>query len=132
MVYAFPSLPDPIKLVLWILQSCTNNYPCCNAASHWIRVTDKKTKHVVGAALWKLNQSGYTAGDGERFKTSFKATQHVEGSEKRLFAEKLIGGLRGAALETIKGPHIGENMVGSVIHHSNFIRVEANGCISGA
>jgi hypothetical protein len=66
-----------------------------NAASHWIKVTDKKTKHVIGAALWELNQSGYTAGDGERFKTSFKATQHVEGSEERLFAEKLIGRLEG-------------------------------------
>lgn len=103
-----------------------------NAASHWIKVMDKETQHVIGAALWELNQSGYTVGDGERFKTSFKATQHVEGSEERLFAEKLIGGLRSAVMETIKGPHMGEHLVGMLIHRANFFRVEANGGTSGA
>ncbi|KAH7381502.1 hypothetical protein DE146DRAFT_670761 [Phaeosphaeria sp. MPI-PUGE-AT-0046c] len=77
-----------------------------NAASHWIKATDEEANYVIGAALWELNQSGYTAGDGERFKASFKATQHVEGSEERCFAEKLIGGLRSTVMETIKGPHM--------------------------
>jgi hypothetical protein len=103
-----------------------------NAACYWIKVTDKETKHVIGAALWELNELGYTAGDGERFKASFKATQHVEGSEERIFAEKLIGGLRSAVIETIKGPHMGEHLVGVLIYYANLLRVKADGCTSSA
>jgi hypothetical protein len=103
-----------------------------NPASHWIKVTDKETKQVVGAALWELNQPGYATGDGERFKTSFKATQHVVGSEERLFAEKIIGGLRSTVMETVKEPHIGEHLVAILIHHANLFRVEANGRTSSA
>jgi hypothetical protein len=101
-------------------------------ASHWIKVIDKETKQVIGAALWDLNQSGYTTGDGDRFKASFKATQHVEGSEERLFAEKLIGGLRSTVMETIKGPHMGEHLLGILVHRANLVRVEANGCTPSA
>jgi hypothetical protein len=103
-----------------------------NPASHWIKVTDKETKQVIGAALWELNQSGYTTGDGDRFKASFKATQHVEGSEKRLFAEKLIGGLRSTVMETIKGPHMGEHMLRMLVNRANLFRAEANGRTSSA
>jgi hypothetical protein len=102
-----------------------------NAASHWIKVTDMETKHVIWAALWELNQSGYTAGDGEGFKISFKATQHVEGSEEKLFAEKLIGGLKSAVMETTKGPHMGEHLVGMLKHRAKLFRIEANGRTCG-
>jgi hypothetical protein len=103
-----------------------------NPASHWIKVTDQETKHVIGAALWELNQLGYTAGDIERFKTSFKASQHVEGSEEKLFAEKLIRGLRSTVMETIKGPHMGEHLIRMLIQYANLFRVKANGRTSSA
>lgn len=98
-----------------------------NPASHWIKVTDRETKHVIGAALWELNQLGYVAGDGEKFKTSFNASQHVEGSEEQLFAEKLIGGLRSTVMETIKGPHMGEHSIRILLHYAHAFRIEANG-----
>jgi GNAT superfamily N-acetyltransferase len=77
-------------------------------ASHWIKVTETDTGQVVGAAQWDINDTGYAEGDGAKFKAAFEAHQHTEGTDEKLFAEKLIGGLRSAIMDRVRVPHMGK------------------------
>lgn len=76
--------------------------------THWVKVTETGTGQVVGAACWDVMENGYSKEQAETFRENFKATQHIEGSEEKKWAEKLIGGLRSAVMERISGPHLGE------------------------
>lgn len=76
-------------------------------ACHWIKVTETETNQVVGAACWDIMEKGYADGDAKKFRESFTASQHIEGSDEKLWAEKLIGGLRGAVMENVREGHVG-------------------------
>lgn len=78
-----------------------------SAAFHWVKVTETNTNQVVGAAFWEVNEKGYAEGDGAKFRNEYKATQHREESEEKLWTERLIGGLRCAVMQRIRRPHVG-------------------------
>lgn len=78
-----------------------------SATTHWVKVTETGTGQVVGAACWDIMTDGYSKYQAERFRKEFKATQHIAGSEEKMWAEKLIGGLRSAVMEKTRGPHVG-------------------------
>ena len=78
-----------------------------NPNLHWIKVTCKEMNEIVGAACWDVNEKGFANGDAKKFQKEFTARQHVQGSDDKAWAEKLIGGLRTAVMENIRGSHVG-------------------------
>ena len=77
-----------------------------NLACHWIKVVETKSEKVVGAACWMLNVGAH-APNPNGTRKPFVANWHIEGSEEKLFAEKLIGGLLGFVAERVTRPHVG-------------------------
>ncbi|KAF2815720.1 acyl-CoA N-acyltransferase [Mytilinidion resinicola] len=75
-----------------------------NQDCHWLKVTDAESGDVIGAACWEVNATGYDKGGGS--KKAFNASWHIEGSEEKLWAEKLIGGLKGFLKEKMTRPHL--------------------------
>ncbi|KAF2790301.1 hypothetical protein K505DRAFT_311616 [Melanomma pulvis-pyrius CBS 109.77] len=74
-----------------------------NEGCHWVKVTEMDSGKVVGAACWNFNleQQAMAAK-----KVPFNAYWHIEGSDEKAFAEKLIGGLRGFVSERVRIPNI--------------------------
>jgi hypothetical protein len=85
-----------------------------NPACHWIKVVEAESGEVVGAACWNVNVGAKEGGEekgkgeGEKEKRAFEAYWHISGSEEKVFAEKLIGGLRMFVAEKMGvRPHLG-------------------------
>ncbi|KAJ4351511.1 uncharacterized protein N0V89_006854 [Didymosphaeria variabile] len=76
-----------------------------NPACHWTKVVETKSENVVGATCWMLNVGAH-APNPNGTKKPFVADWHIEGSDERLFAEKLIGGLLGFVAERVARPHV--------------------------
>ncbi|KAH8692477.1 hypothetical protein GQ44DRAFT_795037 [Phaeosphaeriaceae sp. PMI808] len=64
-----------------------------NPVCHWAKVTETSTGQVVGAACWDVIKG-------------FTANQRIDGSEAKLWAERLIGGLRSVVIERIRDPRL--------------------------
>jgi hypothetical protein len=74
------------------------NDPDC----HWLKVTDTNTNEIIGAACWEVHEK-----TPEPSSASPNASWHIEGSEEKAFAEKLLGGLKGFIGERMMRPHLG-------------------------
>jgi hypothetical protein len=75
-----------------------------NPACHWIKATETGSGKVVSAACWNIILD--VQPPIEKMKP-FVASWHVDGSDEKAFAEKLIGGLRGFVAERMTRPHLG-------------------------
>ncbi|KAF1959460.1 hypothetical protein CC80DRAFT_440970 [Byssothecium circinans] len=89
-----------------------------NPACHWIKVMDVESRSVLGAACWGIN-IGEHAPKPNAEKKAFNAGWHIEGSEEKLFAEKLIGGLMEFIAERVARPHI---VLNQMIVHPDYRR----------
>jgi hypothetical protein len=76
-----------------------------NPGCHWLKVVSTESGKVVGAVCWLINLEVQKR---EQEKGGFDAYWHVEGSDEKAFAERLIGGLRGVVKERVGGPHVGK------------------------
>jgi GNAT superfamily N-acetyltransferase len=79
-----------------------------NPACHWIKAVSAESGKVVGAACWLINLEVQKL---DQKKGPFNAHWHIEGSDEKAFAERLIGGLRGFVAERVTRPHVGENFL---------------------
>jgi hypothetical protein len=78
-----------------------------NPECHWIKAVDTESGNVAGAACWVINLEVQKP---DHKKGPFDAYWHVEGSDEKAFAEKLIGGMRGFVAERVTRPHVGKNV----------------------
>ncbi|XXH02252.1 hypothetical protein Hte_008621 [Hypoxylon texense] len=74
-----------------------------HAGIHWIKAIDTDSSKVVGAAEWEIRQD--VSPSDEPLKP-FNASWHIEGSEEKAFAEKLLMNLKGFMKERMIRPHI--------------------------
>jgi hypothetical protein len=69
----------------------------------WLKVTDTETGKIVGAAEWEIREQ--IEGGTQK---PIEAHWHLEGSEEKVFAGKLVTSLKGFMKERMTRPHIGE------------------------
>lgn len=69
---------------------------------HWVKAVDTESGKIVGAAEWEIRQEV----SDEPLKP-INASWHIEGSEEKVFAEKLLIQLKGFMKERMTRPHIG-------------------------
>lgn len=75
-----------------------------NSSCHWIKATEIQSGKILGTACWEFNLEGNAPSEEKK---PFNAHWHIEGSDEKLFAEKLIGGLKGFIAQRITCPHLG-------------------------
>ncbi|KAF2740755.1 hypothetical protein EJ04DRAFT_548281 [Polyplosphaeria fusca] len=74
-----------------------------NPACHWLKVTETDSAQIVGAASWFVNVA---VKPPSAEKKPFQAKWHIEGSDEKAFAEKLIGGLIEFGAARMTRPHL--------------------------
>ncbi|KAI2622458.1 hypothetical protein GGR54DRAFT_64694 [Hypoxylon sp. NC1633] len=72
-----------------------------HAGIHWVKVIDTESGKVVGAAEWEIRQEV----SNEPLKP-INAYWHIDGSEEKVFAERLLMHLKGFMKERMTRPHI--------------------------
>ncbi|KAL7622779.1 hypothetical protein AAE478_006458 [Parahypoxylon ruwenzoriense] len=70
---------------------------------HWLKVTDTDSGKIVGAAEWEIR---HTIDSPHEPQKPINAYWHIEGSEEKLFAEKLLINLKGFMKERMTRPHV--------------------------
>lgn len=78
---------------------------------HWLKVTDSDTGKIVGAAEWEIREKIDTPvsapGEEAAQQQPINAYWHIEGSEEKEFAGRLLTSLKGFMKERMTRPHIG-------------------------
>jgi hypothetical protein len=75
-----------------------------SANCYWIKVTEANTSEVLGAACWIHDNDP----PQNPHVQPVNATWHIDGSDEKAFAEKLIGGLKSFLAERMTRPHFGK------------------------
>ncbi|KAI0536261.1 hypothetical protein GGR58DRAFT_475765 [Xylaria digitata] len=70
---------------------------------HWFKVTDTETGKIVGAAEWEIRERIDNPGEAQK---PIEAHWHLDGSEEKVFAGKLVTSLKGFMKERMTRPHI--------------------------
>lgn len=71
---------------------------------HWLKVTDSDTSKIIGAAEWEIREKIDNPGEAQQ---PINASWHIEGSEEKEFAGKLLTSLKGFMKKRMTRPHIG-------------------------
>lgn len=75
---------------------------------HWIQVMETNNYKTVGAACWIFNLGKPVENVDE---PQFDVYWHAEGSEERLFTEKLLAGVHEVSYREIRAEHLGKSTV---------------------
>ncbi|KAI1770989.1 hypothetical protein F4818DRAFT_454902 [Hypoxylon cercidicola] len=74
-----------------------------HAGIHWVKVTDTDSGKIVGAAEWEIREQVSPPDEPQK---PINAYWHIEGSEEKAFAEKLLMNLKGFMKERMTRSHI--------------------------
>ncbi|KAI0410705.1 hypothetical protein F5X98DRAFT_381504 [Xylaria grammica] len=70
---------------------------------HWLKVTDSETGKIVGAAEWDIREQIENPGEPQK---PIEAHWHIEGTDEKAFAGKLLTSLKGFMKERMTRPHL--------------------------
>lgn len=71
---------------------------------HWIKVTDTDSGKIIGAGEWEIREKIDTPNEPQQ---PINAYWHIEGSDEKAFAGKLLTSLKGFMNERMSRPHLG-------------------------
>lgn len=71
---------------------------------HWLKVTDSDTGKIIGAAEWEIRDKIDSPSEVQQ---PINAYWHIEGSEEKEFAGRLLTSLKGFMKERMTRPHVG-------------------------